>query len=200
MSRDDFPPFDYCSGRAEPRRSADRGSRARTASAGAARALQRGVDRLRQPTGSFVIKGGVLSNRPDTDPWLTIWSPYQVWPQRRPIDGCWRRRVARQMQYFQKANSKQMVGHAATAANCGFDDPALVAGSTGATVRRTSAIATTSSILFMTVSFEGHPLALSAGLLSDICARRHQFPTRAPTGRTLGVPNARRAPPRHFKL
>ena len=67
--------------------------------------------------------------------------------------------MTHQMQYFQKANSKQMVGHVATAANCDVDEAAWVAGSAGAAVRRTSAMATTSSSLFMTVSFEGQPLA-----------------------------------------
>jgi hypothetical protein len=69
------------------------------------------------------------------------------------------RALAHQMQYFQKANSKQMVGHAATA-NCACGDRVLAAGNAGARVRRTSAMATTSSILFMTVSFEGQPLAV----------------------------------------
>jgi hypothetical protein len=53
MSRDDFPPFDKGSGPAESRRSAARGSRSRTANAGAARegsgeSVARG-DRIRRP-------------------------------------------------------------------------------------------------------------------------------------------------------
>jgi hypothetical protein len=57
------------------------------------------------------------------------------------------------MQYFQKANSKQIVGHVAAVDSCGFDAPALVEASAGVTVTGTSAIATATSILFMTVSF-----------------------------------------------
>jgi hypothetical protein len=57
------------------------------------------------------------------------------------------------MQYFQKANSKQTVGHAATAANGGFDDAAWTEDRAGAALRGTSAMARATSILFMTVSF-----------------------------------------------
>jgi hypothetical protein len=54
------------------------------------------------------------------------------------------------MQYFQNANSKQIVGHAV---NCALGDPALVEASAGATVTGINAMATATSILFMTVSF-----------------------------------------------
>jgi hypothetical protein len=56
------------------------------------------------------------------------------------------------MQYFQNANSKQIVGHAAVV-NCAFDDPALVEASAGVAVTGSRAIATATSILFMTGSF-----------------------------------------------
>ena len=56
------------------------------------------------------------------------------------------------MQYFQKANSKQIVGHAAGAANGAFDDPAWTEDRAGATLRGISAMARATSILFMAVS------------------------------------------------
>ena len=60
--------------------------------------------------------------------------------------------MARQMQYFQNANSKQIVGQAITAETSSSDDAALVEADAGATVRGISAIATATSILFITVS------------------------------------------------
>jgi hypothetical protein len=57
------------------------------------------------------------------------------------------------MQYFQKANSKQIVGHAAGAANGGFDDPARIEDRAGAALRGTSAMTRATSSVFMTVSF-----------------------------------------------
>ena len=61
------------------------------------------------------------------------------------------------MQYFQKANSKQILGRSKALESWGFNDPELVEASAGATVRGISAIATATSILFMTISLEGHP-------------------------------------------
>ena len=84
------------------------------------------------------------------------------------------------MQYFQKANSKQIVGHAATTPTGSFDDPAWTEDRAGAALRATSAIARATSILFMTVSFwkAMHSL-LSGGLLPDRYASRSRLPTSA---------------------
>jgi hypothetical protein len=57
------------------------------------------------------------------------------------------------MQYFQKANSKQILGHVEYAETSVCDVAVLVAATAGVTVRGTSAIAAATSILFMTISF-----------------------------------------------
>jgi hypothetical protein len=60
------------------------------------------------------------------------------------------------MQYFQNANSKQILGHSAAAKCRALDDDAeAVEANAGETVTGTSAIARATSIFFMTVSFEG---------------------------------------------
>lgn len=83
------------------------------------------------------------------------------------------------MQYFQKANSKQIVGHAATAAKGGADDPAWTQDRAGATFRAASPMARATSILFMTVSFEGHALTARRRLLPDRYGNGRQLPTPA---------------------
>ena len=70
-------------------------------------------------------------------------------PPKRHTGSRLRRRVARQMQYFQNANSKQIVGHVES---CACGDLELVEAGAAATVRGIRAIATATSILFMTVS------------------------------------------------
>jgi hypothetical protein len=67
--------------------------------------------------------------------------------------------VIRQMQYFQYPKTKQILGRSKAPESCAFDDPELVEASAGATVRGISAIATATSILFMTISLEGHPFS-----------------------------------------
>ena len=62
------------------------------------------------------------------------------------------------MQYVQNAKVKQILGRSAAPRACALNDPALVEAGAGATVRGTSAMATATSILFMTLSLEGHPL------------------------------------------
>jgi hypothetical protein len=63
------------------------------------------------------------------------------------------------MQYFQNANSKQIVGHAATTFGWSFNGAALVEVGV-ARARGINAMATAISILFMTVSFWGYPVPL----------------------------------------
>jgi hypothetical protein len=70
------------------------------------------------------------------------------------------------MQYFQKANSKQIVGQVATTEACAFDGRTVEANA-GETVTGTSAIARATSIFFMTSPLEGHCSLPSAGLLTD---------------------------------
>jgi hypothetical protein len=63
------------------------------------------------------------------------------------------------MQYFQNANSKQILGRSAAAKGRALDDAEAVEANAGETVTGTSAIASATSIFFMTVFFEGHSLA-----------------------------------------
>jgi hypothetical protein len=57
------------------------------------------------------------------------------------------------MQYFQNANSKQILGRSAATEDRTFADAVSAETSAGVTVRGTRAIATATSILFMTISF-----------------------------------------------